>query len=377
MSPVPDPVQIAGDLIRLNTINPPGEEEAAARYLGKMLEGHGLSTAYHQLEERRAGLVATIPGRGGGQLPLVFTGHLDTVPLGSQAWSFDPHCGTLEQGRLLGRGSADMKSGVAALAWAAARLAQEPLGPSDLIFVFTAAEETGCQGAEQMAANGGLPARAGGLLVAEPTDNLPFLGHKGALWLEAEAKGKSAHGSMPDMGDNAIYKAARAAAGLEEFFAAAPAHPQLGKPTLNVGTFNGGSKINMVPDYAGFQIDLRTVPGIDHNELFDKLAQKVGEDISLKRLIDLPGFLTPAEDPWVARVLALLERMQGAPPQPGYVNYFTDAAVLLPAMGAPPAVILGPGLPGQAHQTDEFCVADKIQEAAELYLAIGRQWQSQ
>lgn len=375
MSPMPDPVQIAGDLIRLNTINPPGGEEAAARYLGEMLEGHGLATAYYQLEEHRAGLVATIPGQG-DRLPLVFTGHLDTVPLGNADWSFNPHCGTVEQGRLLGRGSADMKSGVAAMAAAAAVLAQDKPGASDMIFVFTAAEETGCQGAEQMAAGGCLPARAGALLIAEPTDNVPFLGHKGALWLEAEAKGKSAHGSMPDMGDNAIYKATRAAAGLEQFFANAQAHPQLGKPTINVGTFSGGSKINMVPDHAEFQIDLRTVPGIDHGELFDRVAQSLGADISLKRLIDLPGFLTSDEDAWVAGVQALLKKMQGAPPRPGYVNYFTDASVLLPAMGNPPAVILGPGLPGQAHQTDEFCVADKIQEAAELYLAIGREWQA-
>jgi succinyl-diaminopimelate desuccinylase len=375
MSPMPDPVQIAGDLIRLNTINPPGGEEAAARYIGELLHGHGLATAYYQLEENRAGLIATISGQG-GKPPLVFTGHLDTVPLGSVDWSFAPHCGIVEQGRLLGRGSADMKSGVAALAAAATVLAQDQPGPSDMIFVFTAAEETGCQGAEQMAAGGGLPARAGALVVAEPTDNVPFLGHKGALWLEAVAKGKSAHGSMPDMGDNAIYKAARAAAGLERFFAAAQAHPQLGKPTINVGTFNGGSKINMVPDHAQFQIDLRTVPGVDHGELFDRVAQTVGADISLKRLIDLPGFLTLAEDSWVAGVLALLEQMQGQPPLPGYVNYFTDASVLLPAMGNPPAVILGPGLPGQAHQTDEFCQADKITEAAGLYLAIGRQWQA-
>ncbi|BEQ13948.1 peptidase M20 [Desulfoferula mesophila] len=374
MCPMPDPVKIATDLICLDTINPPGGEEAAARYLGDLLAQRGLATEYYQLEPHRSGLVATLAGTG-GRPALVFTGHLDTVPLGNAAWSFGPHCGEVKDGRLLGRGASDMKSGVAAMAAAAAALAEEWAGEADLVFVFTAAEETGCQGAEQMAAGGKLPAQAGALLVAEPTNNVPFLGHKGALWLEATARGKSAHGSMPDMGDNAIYKAARAAAGLEQLFAEAPAHTQLGKPTVNVGTFHGGSKINMVPDQAVFQVDLRTVPGVEHDELFARVAGQLGPDIALERLIDLPGFLTPAEEPWAARVLALLEREQGRPPQPGYVNYFTDASVLRPALGNPPTVILGPGLPGQAHQTNEFCETAKIVEAAGLYLALAREWQ--
>ncbi len=373
MSSMPDPVKIAAELICLDTVNPPGNEEAAARYLGEVLAGRGLELEYCQLEPGRAGLVATIPGRG-GRLPLVFTGHLDTVPLGNAVWSFDPHCGEVKDGFLLGRGAADMKSGVAALAAAAAALAEESAGSADLVFVFTAAEETGCQGAIQMAESGSLPAQAGGLLVAEPTDNAPFLGHKGALWLEATARGKSAHGSMPDMGDNAIYKAARAAAGLEDFFADAAAHPQLGKPTLNVGTFHGGSKINMVPDQAVFQLDIRTVPGLDHDEVAERIAAQVGPEIALTRLIDLPGFLAEPTEPWVVRVLALLERAQGSPAEPGYVNYFTDASILRPALGDPPTVVLGPGLPGQAHQTDEFCAVDKITQAAEFYAAIGREW---
>ncbi len=373
MPNLPDPVQVASHLVRMNTINPPGDEEQAARYLGGLLEEFGLQTAYHQLDDNRAGLVATLKGEGDG-LPLVYTGHMDTVPLGNAPWSFDPHAGTIEEGRLLGRGAADMKSGVAAMAVAAAALATGPAGSADLIFAFTASEETGSQGALQMAGSGTLPSQVGGLLVAEPSDNRPFLGHKGALWLDCAASGKSAHGSMPDLGDNAIYKAARAVGTLENLFAGAPAHPQLGKPTVNVGTFTGGGKINMVPDQAGFQVDLRSVPGVDHDELFAQVQQLLGAEIEVSRIIDLPGFLNPADDAWTKSVLALLERSQGKPPEPGYVNYFTDASVLKPALGDPPTIVLGPGAAGQAHQTDEFCPVDMIKEAAELYTAIGREW---
>ena len=257
---IPDTVELTRDLVRMNTINPPGNEEPAARYLGEMLAEAGLAVSYPRLGENSTGLIATIPGKG-SKAPMVFTGHLDTVPVGDAPWESPPHDGKIQNGRLIGRGASDMKSGVAAMVATALHLARDPEGEGGVVFVFTAGEETGSEGAFQMRDGGVLPHEAGALVVAEPTGNIPLLGHKGALWLECTAKGKSAHGSMPDLGDNAIYKAARAAASLEDFFASANAHPRLGKPTVNVGTFTGGSKINMVPDSARFRVDLRSVPG--------------------------------------------------------------------------------------------------------------------
>lgn len=368
-----DAVKLARDLVRMDSINPPGGEEALARYLGEMLKAAGLETEFFYLDQGRAGLVGRLPGRG-GRAPLVFTGHLDTVPLGEAGWSFEPHAGIIKDGCLMGRGASDMKGGVAAITACALNLAGQPRGQGDVLFVYTAGEETGCDGARQMAESGKLPASIGALVVAEPTSLQPFLGHKGALWLECKFSGKSAHGSMPDMGDNAIYKAARGAAGLENFFADALTHPQLGKPTVNVGTFSGGTKINMVPDRAGFQVDLRTVPGVDHEELLADIREHLGSQATVSRIIDLPGFITPEEDPWIAEVMGILEQAQGTRPGPGYVNYFTDASVLGPVLGDPPILVLGPGDPAMAHQTDECCPVDEISQAADLYFAIAGQW---
>lgn len=373
MSNIPDPVEIAQGLIRINSINPPGGEEAAARYVGEIMAKAGLKVDYAFLDNKRAGVVARLAGNKSEPV-LVYTGHLDTVPLGTAQWSFDPHGGEIKNGCLLGRGASDMKSGIAAMTAAAIQLAAEPAGCGDIIFAFTAGEETGCDGAWQMVNTSTVPGKAEALVVAEPSGMEPFLGHKGALWLECSARGKSAHGSMPDKGDNAIYKAARAAAGLEDFFADPPAHPQLGKPTINVGTFSGGSKINMVPDQATFQVDLRTVPGMDHGQLTDEIRHRMGQDITVKQLIDLPGFLTPADDPWITSVMQIMQRFQGAQPSPGYVNFFTDASVLKPALGDPPTIVLGPGDPGQAHQTDEFCPVDQIRQAAKMYVEIALEW---
>ena len=371
MTSIPDPVELTRTLIRMDTINPPGNEEPAARYLGELLAGAGLHVSYPRLGKNRTGLIAAVPGRS-SELPLVFTGHLDTVPVGETPWNTPPHGAEIKDGRLMGRGASDMKSGIAAMVVTALRLAQEPEGERGVVFVFTAGEETGSEGALQMKESGVLPSEAGAIVVAEPSGNIPLLGHKGVLWLECTAKGKSAHGSMPDLGENAIYKAARAAAGLENFFSSALAHPQLGKPTVNVGTFIGGSKINMVPDRARFRVDLRSVPGMEHAHFFEEIKDHLGPDIAVERLIDLPGILTPVTDPWISRVLDILERIQGDRPEPGYVNFFTDASVLTSALKNPPTLILGPGEPSQAHQTDEYCVVEKIGRAVEFYLGIAQ-----
>jgi succinyl-diaminopimelate desuccinylase len=368
-------VELTQALIRLDTVNPQGNEEPAARLLGEMLAAAGLEVAYPRLGPNRCGLLATLRGASPGPA-LVCTGHLDTVPLGNAPWSMAPLGGLIQDGKLYGRGASDMKSGLAALTVAARHLARAPRGRGDLVLAFTAGEETGSQGARQMVDRGLLPARAGALLVAEPSGNQPFLGHKGALWLECAAQGKSAHGSMPDLGDNAIYKAARAAASLENFFASDQPRPPLGGPSINVGTFNGGSKINMVPDQASFQVDLRTVPGLGHDQLRARLQDHLGPHIAVSTLLDLPAVLTPADDPWIQACLAVMESLQGAPPRPGYVNFFTDGSVLTPALGQPPTLILGPGEAGQAHQTDEFCLVENIVQAAEMYLEIGRRWWS-
>ena len=117
-----------------------------------------------------------------------------------------------------------------------------------VLLVITAGEETGCTGADALVSERPPLGKVGALVVAEPTGNKPLVGHKGALWLEAETKGVTAHGSMPEKGVNAVYKAARAVAALQEFDFNVARHDVLGGATLNVGTIHGGLNINSVPD---------------------------------------------------------------------------------------------------------------------------------
>ncbi|WP_067177601.1 M20 family metallopeptidase [Microtetraspora niveoalba] len=350
-------VQLARELIRIDSVG--GGEAAVAGPLARRLSEAGFDVREHRYAPGRTGLVA----RWGSGTPVVLTGHLDTVPLGGRAWEHDPHAAEVDGDRLYGRGSSDMKAGVAALVVAAERHVRGSGPRAALEIVLTAGEETGCEGAIDMIAQG-MVGRARALLVAEPTANRALLGHKGALWLRAVARGRTAHGSMPHLGDNAVYKLARAIGAVERFDPGVPAHPWLGAPTANVGTVRGGINVNSVPDLAEATVDMRTVAGQDHAELRERLGRAVGEETALEVLTDLPAVWTDPDDDVVQALLAAGAAPPGDRPA---ASYFTDASVLVAACGGAPAVICGPGEPEQAHVTDEYCVIPRIEEAVEIY----------
>lgn len=366
-------LELTQQLLRFNTINPPGDERACAEHLGGLLEAAGLEVAYHAFAEDRTSLVARLEGSG-DKAPICFTGHIDTVPLGAQPWSKDPFSGEIRDGKLFGRGSSDMKGGVAAFVTATLELARQGRPSAGLVLVITAGEETGCEGAFHLANLDGALGTAGAIVVGEPTANYPYVGHKGALWLKACSRGVTAHGSMPDKGVNAIYKAARAVAKLEDFgFNVAP-HPQMGPPTLNVGTIHGGMNINSVPDETIFSIDIRTIPGQAHAQVRRALGSYLGEDVDINPLIDVEGIWTDPQDGWMREVYAIAGEILGEPPEPRTATYFTDASILSPAYDCPPTVILGPGEPAMAHQTDEYCHVARIDQAEEIYKRIAQAW---
>jgi len=373
MNDRPDALELTRQLLRFNTINPPGQERPCAEHLGRLLEGGGFAVAYHAFAEGRTSLIARLEGTG-AKAPLCFTGHIDTVPLGAQPWSKDPFAGEIGDGRLYGRGSSDMKSGVAAFVTAALELARLPRPAAGLVLVITAGEETGCEGAYHLARQEGVLGKAGAVVVGEPTANYPYVGHKGALWLEARSRGVTAHGSMPEKGVNAIYKAARAVAKLEDFgFNLAP-HPEMGSPTLNVGTIRGGLNINSVPDETVVGIDIRTIPGQAHRDLQESIRSYLGDDADVSLLIDAQGVWTDPADGWMQEVFGIMDGILGEVPEPRAATYFTDASVLTPAYDGAPTVILGPGEPAMAHQTDEYCMVDRIDQAFEAYKRIAAAW---
>ncbi len=372
---IPNPVKLTQTLVSFDTINPPGNERPCAEHVGNLLEAGGFSVSYHEFADTRTSLVARIGGSSEGK-PLCFTGHIDVVPLGGASWSVDPFAGEIAEGKLYGRGSTDMKSGVAAFVTAALRVSEEVKDGPGLVLVVTAGEETGCEGAYHLAELDGVLGEAGAIVVGEPTSNKPRIGHKGALWLKATTKGVTAHGSRPEDGDNAVYKAARAITQLEDFDFNIARHDVLGKPTLNVGTVHGGMNINSVPDLTEIGIDIRTIPAQSHTNLQTQLSGYLGDEVDLEPVIDVDGVLTNTADEWVQEVNEIITGIQGEIPEYKTGTGFTDASVLTPAYGGAPTIILGPGEPYMAHKTDEYCVVEKITEAEAAYMEIIRKWNS-
>lgn len=369
-----DPLALALALLRFDTVSPPGTEAACAAHLAALLEAAGFTVSRSEFAPGRTSLVARRAGTDGGLAPLAFTGHLDTVPLGARAWSADPF-GEIRDGRLYGRGASDMKAGVAAFLTAAIEGARGGALRRGLLLVLTAGEETGCKGARDLAVSGMLGA-ASGLVIAEPTANRLALAHKGALHLRARTAGATAHGSMPELGDNAVSKAAAAIGRLDRFrFDLAP-DPLLGRPTATVTSVHGGEAVNVVPDSCTFTVDVRTLPGQTHDAVRGALADCAGPHVAWDEpLVDLPAVGTAAEVPFAICAAQSLAVIAGtAPGAPLGMPYFTDGSVLQAALGGCPTAILGPGEPGQAHQTDEWCEAAAIGTAAAVYREVIARW---
>lgn len=356
-------------LLGFNTINPPGNEAECLHWLKGFLTENGFDVQLHAFGENRYNLIATLSGSATGK-PLAFTGHLDTVPLGNTPWQWDPFAGEIDNGRIYGRGSSDMKAAIAAFIIACINRAETIAAGSGVVLLLTGGEETGCDGARAMIEDSSISLpRPGALIVGEPTANYPIMGHKGALWLRCETQGKTAHGAMPELGINAIYLAADAI-GKIRHFDPGPPHPLMKKPTLNVGTIRGGLNINSVPDRASFDVDLRTDPTLAHMLLKERLQQHLSDTVTISTLVDLPAVLTERQHPWIQSVFALCKPLHAEPLEARVVPYFTDAALLLDALGTPPCVILGPGEPSMAHQTDEYCSLARLYESVELYQRV-------
>ena len=369
----PDLITLTRKLLSFNNINPPGNEEEIARFAGSLLTEHGFTVKLSEFEKGRLHLVAE-KGLSTLKPPVVLSGHFDTVPLGNNKWSKDPFAGEITDGKIWGRGSSDMKGGVAAMILAAIEAFRDEAPAGGVRLVFTAAEELGCIGIGQLMRTIDDPGQASAIIVGEPTSNLPAIGHKGAIYLNAVTTGKTAHSSMPQLGDNAIYKAAESILKARDFKFETEKDPLLGFPTINVGKMSGGLNINSVPDHAEFTIDIRTTSKTDHKRIVKKLADELGNEVKIEVLVDMTPVFTNEEDQFVKLAYDICGIKQNTEGFPKSLPYLTDGSVLQKVYGGAPTIILGPGEPEMAHKTDEFCLISKLEESLRIYKEIILKW---
>jgi len=373
MSQISDPVELAQALVRCNTISG-GDEKAALSILAPIFRKAGFDVAfdpYDPANPKRCSLVARI-GTGPA---LLFGGHIDTVPLGAAPWKTDPFKAEIADGKLLGRGSSDMKSGAACMTLAAAmhgkKLAEA--GRSVVVQVY-GGEETGCEGSFHVSSNADFMKDVKAAVVCEPTDAKPLCGHKGTLWLKASAKGVTSHGSMPEKGVNALDKLIRFGSNMLEDFRLEGEHPVLGHGTWILSTMKAGLNINSVPDSAEVTLDIRTIPGQDNAEIRERVISLAKGEAEFATLLDIPPVWTDPDTGWLGHAFDVLTPFFGKRPGPMSVAFFTDAAALRSAMPDLPVLILGPGPSSQAHQTDEYCPVKQIENCFAMYRTLLDDW---
>jgi acetylornithine deacetylase/succinyl-diaminopimelate desuccinylase-like protein len=289
-----------------------------------------------------------------GQAGVVFSGHLDTPPIGDY-WSFSQS--QLAGGRMYGRGAADMKGTVIAMLQAAQDLVARKI---PVALALTTDEETTMQGAVALSKT--LPLRrAKAVVVGEPTGLRVAYAEKGVLDLAIETRGKAAHGAMPHLGENAISKMMRLLRGLEGFKGRI-AHPELGSVTVNVGTFNGGARLNVVPNKATAEVDIRFPPPYSPDQLYAEVEEhlrRIKTPFTLRRILSMPSVQI---DPTLEHVKLLKEVAA------------SETAVLVHASEAvyytqvnPRVVIFGAGEEELSHQANEYVKVEAVARASEVF----------
>ncbi len=374
-------VRLLADLVRLETINPPGREKPAADLIATALDRRGFRPEVTEIAPGRANVVARL--KGSGEAPaLVLNGHIDVVPPGEVPWRRPPFGAQIDRGRLYGRGSSDMKSGVAAMLIALELLARSGRKlRGDVIFTAVADEEIRGSGASRLVADG-IMREAAGVVIGEPTGFRVYIAEKGTCWLELETVGRTAHGSMPHLGRNAIVDMQALLAEVVEIPLPEGPDAAHGRATLNIGTIHGGVGPNVVPDTCRASIDMRVPPGVSADAMLSEIhaairraqARRPGLEARVHATGSRVAVACSASERIVRLALDLCREQLGlrqeALPTPGYA---TDASVLCSDPPVP-FVIIGPGREDLAHKPDEYIDIEDYLRAIPLYCALAERF---
>ena len=372
-----DPLALLRQLVAIDSVNPGlaatgAGETAIADWSAHWLGDHGFEV--HRLERTpgRPSVVGIARGTGGGR-SLMLNGHLDTV--GIAGYDGDPLAVEIRDGQVHGRGTFDMKGGMAAMLAAAVRARAGGGLRGDLVLALVADEEHASMGTEEVIAAG---FRADAAIVCEPTLEELVVAHKGFAWTDVVIEGVAAHGSRPDLGVDAIAKAGHFLVALDAFgarLAAGPAHPVLGTGSIHAGVITGGVEPSTYPATCRISVERRTIPGEDAATVAAEL-RAILEPIAAS----VPGFryrLEPglARDPWEAdpaspaygAILRQATEALGRPPVIRGERFWTDAQ-LLEAAGIPSVLFGLDG--GGAHAATEWVELASLHRVTDILTAV-------
>lgn len=368
-------IDLLRDLIVIDSVNPslvPGAagEAQIAHAVAAQLRRIGLDVEIQEAAPGRPNVVGVLEGRERGR-SLMFCGHLDTVGVQGMAAPFDP---VQRDGRMYGRGSQDMKGGLAAMIDAARLAVARGFTKGRLVVAAVVDEEFASIGADALVSRW----TADGAVITEPTDLRIGVAHKGFAWLEVEVRGRAAHGSRPADGRDAILRMGRVLQQLErldrELQARAP-HAFMGAPSLHASTIAGGREWSSYPDVCRLQLERRTVSGesgpsaaAEVDSILSRLREEDAEFEGSARLIfSRPPYEIAGAHDLPAAVAAAAAR----PTSTVGMSFWTDAAVLAQAGIA--SVLFGPGGAG-LHSVEEYVVLADVLSCRDTLAALARSW---
>lgn len=344
-------------------------ELAAAQIISEALARSGIESNVTAWDGNRANITART-GSTGKRKGLFFGCHLDVVPPGCEKWKHPPFAGIEEGGKIHGRGSTDMKGGIAAIVTAIGEIVDSGVQlAGDIVFFAAAGEETDSCGAKRFLRDESaqLPPFAG-VIVPEPTDFDIVTAHRGLLWLKVTTTGKTAHGSAPHLGINAISSMKLLLDELNTYEIRVEPHELLGGCSMSVNTIQGGDAINVVPDKCTITIDIRTLPGQNHQDIIDdfrkifaKLRQENPQfqaDVEIARQVD--AMATDSSSDFVTEFCSIVGAKETKA-----VGFTTDGPYFV-QLGAP-VVIFGPGKVELCHKPNEYIELADVEKAAEHY----------
>jgi acetylornithine deacetylase/succinyl-diaminopimelate desuccinylase family protein len=382
-------LELLSDLISIPSVNPMGQpvrpeihlEHRVTDYLEEKIRSLGVRYKRIEVLPGRDNLLAWYEAPH-SDFRILLDAHQDTVPVDTMIVPpFEPRT---DSGKMFGRGSCDVKSGVASMFAAFERLVRErPVGSCNVLMAFTVDEEYTHRGSSALAEmNHG----CGLGIVAEPTRLKLVVSHKGAVRWKIHASGRACHSSTPHLGDNAIYRMGRVLHALSEYacqLAGETSDELLGPPSLSVGRISGGQSVNIVPDDCSIEIDRRLIPGESVEGAIEKVRVFLKEKISPNDFdklrfgdpwVKMPALRNDSASPFLGKLRSGLAAEDGTEPSIEGVPYGTDAGPL--AQAGLPCVVFGPGDIAQAHTEDEWIETEQVLEAVDRYYRLLSTWET-
>jgi succinyl-diaminopimelate desuccinylase len=367
-----DVVDLLSDLVKTPSVC--GQEEEIANFIGDWLEKNRLPAELIYVKPDRPNVMVMLKGDKPG-LNVLLDGHMDTVETG-RGWVRDPFGATVEDGKMYGRGTLDMKSGLACILWVAAALREEGLPRRGKLILAAVVDEEGISRGTYNLVERNLTTDIDFAMIPEPTDLKVVTGHRGRAVFDIQVYGKAAHSSRPQDGVNAIEKAGLLLTAFPKIHG--PRHVKIGTPTINTLKIEGGQDaVMLVPDQCHLLIDRCLVPGYATNAALHDLRQLISET-GIDAEARLPAretpycdpFEIPDDEPHLKLVMEVATEVLEKQPEISFADWPSDSCILT-NQGKTPTIEFGPTGSG-IHQPDEYVELESVKKTAAVYHAIMR-----